>query len=80
MDKTIAKYKSHTHREHIYKIPDTYIGSVELSTIQSWKLEDTYMTQAQLSYIPGLTKLLMKLSSTHGINLFVVEIQKRKIK
>ena len=23
------EYKKHTHREHIYELPDTYIGSIE---------------------------------------------------
>ena len=56
--KTIAKYKSHTHREHIYKIPDTYIGSVELCTSLSWKINEEKMVQSQLSYIPGLYKIV----------------------
>lgn len=56
--KTIAKYKSHTHREHIYKIPDTYIGSVELCNSLSWKINEDKMVESQLSYIPGLYKIV----------------------
>lgn len=57
-NKTIAKYKSHTHREHIYKIPDTYIGSVEMSTGPSWKIDENRMVQSTLSHIPGLYKIV----------------------
>jgi len=57
-NKTIAKYKSHTHREHIYKIPDTYIGSVEMSTGPSWKVDKNRMVQSTLSHIPGLYKIV----------------------
>ena len=58
-NKTIAKYKSHTHREHIYKIPDTYIGSVEMSTGPSWKVDNNNrMVQSTLSHIPGLYKIV----------------------
>ena len=53
------KYKSHSHREHIYKIPDTYIGSVDLATQQSWKInDDNCMIYSNLSYIPGLYKIV----------------------
>tara|TARA_Y100000389_G_scaffold37455_1_gene31793 strand:- start:4124 stop:7606 length:3483 start_codon:yes stop_codon:yes gene_type:complete len=56
--KAISKYKSHTHKEHIYKIPDTYIGSVENASILSWKINDDKMVSSQLSYIPGLYKIV----------------------
>jgi len=56
---TLNKYKSHTHREHIYKIPDTYIGSIESSTNSSWRVSDdeTHMINAELTSIPGLYKI-----------------------
>lgn len=54
----VAKYKSHTHREHIYKICDTYIGSTETHTEMSWKVEEDKMIQKNLSYIPGLYKIV----------------------
>jgi DNA topoisomerase-2 len=54
----VSKYKSHTHREHIYKIPDTYIGSVELNTSNSWKIEDDKMVRTELTHIPGLYKIV----------------------
>tara|TARA_Y100000389_G_scaffold161729_1_gene164267 strand:+ start:7847 stop:11287 length:3441 start_codon:yes stop_codon:yes gene_type:complete len=57
----IAKYKSHTHREHIYKICDTYIGSTECHTELSWKVDNEKMTQKNLSYIPGLYKIVDEL-------------------
>ena len=62
---TISKYKSHTHKEHIYKIPDTYIGSVEQCTAPSWKVQDATaeeggpkMIPSQLTFIPGLYKIV----------------------
>lgn len=55
---TIAKYKSHTHREHIYKICDTYIGSTELHTEIGWIIQDDKMIQKSLSFIPGLYKIV----------------------
>ena len=58
MDSTIAKYKSHTHKEHIYKIPDTYIGSVESSTNPSWKIVNGKMISVDLTSIPGLYKIV----------------------
>ena len=54
----VSKYKAHTHKEHIYKIPDTYIGSVELTTTNSWKICENKMDQCGLSYIPGLYKIV----------------------
>ena len=59
MQNRTNKYKSHSHREHIYKIPDTYIGSVDLATQQSWKInDDNCMIYSNLSYIPGLYKIV----------------------
>ena len=58
MDSTIAKYQSMTPREHVYKIPDTYIGSVEKSTVSSWKIDGDKMVGTDLSYIPGLYKIV----------------------
>ena len=54
----VSKYKAHTHKEHIYKIPDTYIGSVELTTTNSWKICEDKMSQCALSFIPGLYKIV----------------------
>lgn len=58
IEPAIAKYKSMTPREHVYKIPDTYIGSVEKSTVSSYKLVDGKMVSTDLTYIPGLYKIV----------------------
>lgn len=59
MQNKTDKYKSHSHREHIYKIPDTYIGSVDMATQLSWKLgDDNSMISSHLSHIPGLYKIV----------------------
>ena len=58
MNPTVAKYKSMTPREHVYKIPDTYIGSVETATVSGYKLDNDKMISTNLSYIPGLYKIV----------------------
>lgn len=59
MDQTLKKYKSHSHREHIYKIPDTYIGSVDSVEVSTWKVvSEKKMKEEKLSYIPGLYKIV----------------------
>ena len=55
-NKTIAKYKSHTHREHIYKIPDTYIGSVGCYRSIGKLIIIEWFSQHYL--IPGLYKIV----------------------
>ena len=57
----VAQYKAHSHREHIYKICDTYIGSTENLTDITWKVEGEKMVQKTMTYIPGLYKLVDEL-------------------
>ena len=53
------KYQKYTPLEHILKRPDTYIGSVELSTDECWVLADdkTRMQKKSVTYVPGLYKI-----------------------
>ena len=58
MATVLNKYKSHTHKEHIYKIPDTYIGSVEPCSDTHYVLEDAKMVRKTVEYTPGLYKIV----------------------
>ena len=49
-DSTISdKFKSLTQREHVYKLPDSYVGSIEESPIDSWKVDGKRMADAEWS-------------------------------
>ena len=54
-----TKYKKHTHREHIYELPDTYIGSIEKNTELTWVYNnsDNKMYKYNIEIIPGLYKI-----------------------
>lgn len=54
----LDKYKAHTHKEHIYKIPDTYIGSVEPCIDMGYVVDGEKMTKKSLTSIPGLYKIV----------------------
>jgi len=53
------KYKKHELRDHIYNLPDTYIGSIEATPLESWIYDETTkkMTKKMLSVVPGLYKI-----------------------
>ena len=53
------KYKKHELRDHIYQLPDTYIGSVEPTPIDSYVFDDAAgkMVKKTLTYVPGLFKI-----------------------
>lgn len=52
-------YRSHTHEEHIYEVPDTYIGSAEEDTIPSLVLSEdrSCFIHEDLKIVPGLYKV-----------------------
>ena len=52
-------YRSHTHEEHIYEVPDTYIGSAEEDTISSLVLSEdrNCFVSRELKIVPGLYKV-----------------------
>merc|ERR1712100_857801 len=57
--KLAAQYKMHEHGEHIYELPDTYIGSIEETEEELWILDDNEkMKRDKIKYIPGLYKIL----------------------
>ena len=51
--------KKYTHVEHVLKIPDTYIGSTELSTEELWvyDTENEKMKKETLTFCPGEYKI-----------------------
>lgn len=53
------KYKKHELRDHIYEIPDTYIGSVSLTQLKTYVYSDesNRMIEKDIEYVPGLFKL-----------------------
>jgi DNA topoisomerase-2 len=55
------KYQQLEHREHVYKLPDTYIGSIEPTSQEMFvvKNEDQacVMIKRQVNYVPGFLKI-----------------------
>lgn len=47
-----------TEREHIITRPSMYIGSVDTNTISDYLMVDNKMTYAEVSYVPGLIKII----------------------
>lgn len=54
------KYKQHDLRSHIYELPDTYVGSAESTTIDTFVYDDDtkHMVRRPITYVPALYKLL----------------------
>lgn len=53
------KYQKLDHREHIYKLPDTYIGSIEPSTLELFvpQPETERMILETITFVPGFFKI-----------------------
>ena len=54
-----TKYKKHELRDHIYEIPDTYVGSVNLTELKTYVFDDDskQMIDRNIKYVPGLYKI-----------------------
>lgn len=52
------KYRQHDLRSHIYELPDTWAGSSELTTIETfvYNPEDKKMLKRDITYVPALYK------------------------
>ena len=46
-----------TPLEHIFDLPDTYIGSIEKTELDTWVFEDNKIVFKNIKYIPGLYKI-----------------------
>jgi DNA topoisomerase-2 len=57
--KVETKYKKYELLEHIQSLPDTYIGSTELTKIRTYiySSETKKMVEKEITYIPGLLKI-----------------------
>ena len=55
--------KKYTHVEHVLKIPDTYIGSVEETEEEHWVFEEELnkMVKKKIKYTPGEYKIFDEL-------------------
>jgi DNA topoisomerase-2 len=53
------EYEKLELRDHVYKLPDTYIGSVSSTTIESFVYDDEAQTMVkrEVTYVPGLYKI-----------------------
>lgn len=72
------KYKKYELREHIYNIPDTYIGSVNTSTLELYlfNAETKHMDLKEITYVPGLLKIFDEVivnAIDHSVRLILEE-------
>lgn len=72
------KYKKYELREHIYNIPDTYIGSVNHTTLELYLFDDESkkMQPKEISYVPGLLKIFDEVivnAIDHSVRLMLEE-------
>lgn len=51
------KYQKLSHRKHIRKRPDSYIGSIVPITEKQWVIEDGQFIKKEITYVPGLFKI-----------------------
>jgi len=53
------KYKKHELRDHIFEIPDTYIGSTSISNLKTFIYSDKTdeMIEKEIEYVPALYKI-----------------------
>lgn len=72
------KYKKYELREHIYNIPDTYIGSVNSTTLDLYlyDAESKKMQSKTITYVPGLLKIFDEVivnAIDHSVRLLLEE-------
>ena len=52
------KYVKLSHVEHVYKLPDTYVGSSDLTTLNTFIVkEDDSVEKKEIEYVPALYKI-----------------------
>ena len=54
-----CEWEKFTHEEHVLKLPDTYIGSIEKTTEDLWVFDEKEdkMVKKMITYIPGQYKI-----------------------
>ena len=68
--RSVEDYKTKTDIDHIYDIPDTYIGSVEPDLRTEWLLDLQHhrLVQSQISLSQGMERLYLEILSNAGDN------------
>jgi DNA topoisomerase-2 len=70
------RYQKHTHREHIFSLPDTYIGSIETAPEEHYIVSGQSFIQQTIPFNPGFYKLVDELLvNAHD---HVVRLEQRK--
>ena len=72
------KYKKYELREHIYNIPDTYIGSINTTSLELYLFNDETkkMELKNIDYVPGLLKIFDEVivnAIDHSVRLIIEE-------
>ena len=60
IEKTVEEtFVKKTQLEHIFDLPDTYIGSIEKTELDTWVYDETSkkIKFENIKYIPGLYKI-----------------------
>jgi DNA gyrase/topoisomerase IV subunit B len=77
------KYKKYELREHIYNIPDTYIGSINPINLDIYLFNDESkkMDAKNINYVPGLLKIFDEVivnAIDHSVRLIIEEGKGKK--
>jgi DNA topoisomerase II len=77
------KYKKYELREHIYNIPDTYIGSINPINLDLYLFDDPSkkMVTRNINYVPGLLKIFDEVvvnAIDHSVRLIIEEGKGKK--
>jgi len=72
------KYKKYELREHIYNIPDTYVGSVNATSLDLYTFnnDSKKMESKNITYVPGLLKIFDEVivnAIDHSVRLLIEE-------
>ena len=54
------KYRKHELRDHVYQLPDTYVGSAEKTLIETYVYDEPsqHMIKQEVTYVPALLKIV----------------------
>jgi DNA topoisomerase-2 len=82
-EKIEDKYKKYELREHIYNIPDTYVGSTNSTSLDLYIFDDNTkkMEQKNITYVPGLLKIFDEVivnAIDHSVRLQIEESNGKK--
>lgn len=72
------KYKKYELREHIYNIPDTYVGSINSTNLDLYLYNEStkHMEYKNINYVPGLLKIFDEVlvnAMDHSVRLSIEE-------